>query len=470
MDVAYSIVEHVRSVCFEQLPSEAVEGAKWDILDTLGTALAGSGAPGSKELYEQLRDWGGRPEATVLVYGDRLPSLHAAFANSAMAHARDYDDTHDRAVLHAGIAVVPASLAIAELRGGVSGRDLLAAVAAGVDLTCRLGLACELGPVESGWIYSSTLGYFGATAAAGKLLGLTSEQLLNAFGIAYSQCAGAHQATRDAALTKRIQPSFGARAAVLAVLLAERGVTGSHETFEGIDGYFRVYQRDRYRREEILNDLGTRFEVANLSYKPYPCCRYLHAPIDAALALRERGVQPWDVKRIRARLSSAAYSAVGQPLEAKQRPKGIVDAQFSVPFGVGAALSKGAVRIDDFTVEGIRDPDVLAVAGKVITEADPEIDRQAGREISPAILEVETVTGQTVTSRVDFPKGHPNNPMSWEELGAKFRDCAEHAALPLDPAEVVRTIDRAADLEHVDDATDLVRVLVESPVLAASRA
>jgi 2-methylcitrate dehydratase PrpD len=472
MDIAYSIVEHVAAVEYDQLPNDAIEGAKRDILDTLGTVLAGSAAPGARELFEQLQDWGGKPESTVLVYGDRLPSAHAALANSAMAHARDYDDTHDAAVLHAGISVVPSSLAIAELVGGVSGRAFLTAVALGVDLMCRLGLACKQGPVESGWIYSATLSYFGATVAAGKLLGLSREQMLNALGIAYSQTAGAHQATRDGALTKRMQPAFGARAAVLSVLLARRGVTGSRETFEGIDGYFPVYQRNQYEREVILQDLGRRFEVANLSYKPYPCCRYTHAPIDAALDLRARGLRPEDVREIRARLGSQAFSAVGQPLELKQRPKSIVDSQFSVPYTVAAALLKGAVTIEDFTTAGIADEQVLALASRVVTMVDPEIDRVAGREISPTVLDVTTTDGRTLTSRIEYSKGHPNNPMSWDELAAKFRNCARHAARPLEPSAVESTIQFVADLETASGATILADRLVarSEPAVVGARA
>ena len=184
----------------------------------------------------------------MFVFGGKYPAHHAALVNGGMSHARDYDDTHDAAILHAGVSAVPAAIAAGQLRGKLSGADLIAAVAAGLEVTCRLGVAIKVDIIESGFIYTSLLGYFGATAAAGRALGLNEEEMVNAFGIVYSSVAGNHQVTRDASLMKRLQPGLAAQAAVLAVQLAKRGIRGAQNVFEGADGFFRVYLHDRARR------------------------------------------------------------------------------------------------------------------------------------------------------------------------------------------------------------------------------
>lgn len=164
-----------------------IEAVKANILDTLSCALAGSSAEDIAEVADLVREWGGQPEASVFDLGGKVPAHHAAWLNSGMGHARDYDDTHNAPILHAGVSTVPAAIAAAQLRGGLSGSELIVAVAAGLEVMCRLGVAVEVDIVETGFIYSSLLGYFAATAAAGRTLGLDETQMLNAPGALYPQ-------------------------------------------------------------------------------------------------------------------------------------------------------------------------------------------------------------------------------------------------------------------------------------------
>jgi 2-methylcitrate dehydratase PrpD len=194
----------------ETLPPEVTEAVRTNLLDTLACATAGRSAPGVGEVAALAAEWGGAPQALIWGSDTRVPAHHAAWVNGMMAHARDYDDTHDVAVLHAGVSVVPAALAAAELNPAATGNDLLAGVAAGLELVCRLGLATKISIIESGFIYSSLFGYFGAAVAAARVAGLDAASTQNAIGIAYSQAAGTHQVTRDAALMKRMQPGLAA--------------------------------------------------------------------------------------------------------------------------------------------------------------------------------------------------------------------------------------------------------------------
>ena len=322
-DLVVDLSHFAANIDTKRLPADVVKAVKTNILDTLSCALAGSSAKAIAEVADLVREWAGAPQADMFVFGGKFPAHHAAFVNGGMSHARDYDDTHDAAILHAGVSTVPAAIAAGQLRGKFSGADLIAAVAAGLEVTCRLGVAIKVDIIETGFIYTSLLGYFGATAAAGRALGLTENEMLNAFGIIYSSVAGNHQVTRDASLMKRLQPGLAAQAAVAAVQLAKRGIRGSQGVFDGADGFFRVYFQDRVDGEVVRKDLGKRFELLNLSYKPYPCCRDTHAAIDAVLQLRSRVQRPAsDIQSIRVGLT-----ATGLPdgLHSRSRPQGAAD-------------------------------------------------------------------------------------------------------------------------------------------------
>jgi 2-methylcitrate dehydratase PrpD len=444
-----------------------VGAVKNNVLDTLSCALAGSSAPAIAEVSELIREWAGAPQADMFVFGGKFPAHHAAWVNSAMAHARDYDDTHDAAILHAGVSVVPAAIATGQLRGSLTGADLIAAVAAGLEVMCRLGVAIQVDIIESGFIYSSLLGYFGATAAAGRALGLTAEQLVNAFGIVYSSAAGNHQVTRDASLMKRLQPGLAAQSAVVAVQLACRGIRGVQHVFEGDDGFFRVYLRDRVDPGAARGGLGQRFELLNLSYKPYPCCRDTHAAVDAAL--QARAAMPGhagDIESIRVGVTAPGYQMVCVPEHVRLAPSTIVEAQFSIPYTVAAAWIDGGLRIGHFSEEGLRRADVLALASRVKPYVDPEIDRDWHRFVTPARVTVRFRDGGTIETRVDHPRGHPKNMMTDTDLAAKTADCAAFAARPMPADTAARLTAVVGRLESLGHLSELVSIMI-SPEASA---
>jgi 2-methylcitrate dehydratase PrpD len=269
-DAAQRFAHHIVHTRFEDIPPDAMDNTKRDILDTIGCALAGSSAPGTMEMRGLMNEWGGKPEATVVVYGDKIPSLNAALVNGAMAHARDFDDTYDRGLVHAGVSTVPAAFAIAERMGTVSGKELITACALGQDMLLRMvASVTEWNDFHATAIHGS----FGATAAAGKLLGLDEETMISAFGIAYAQASGNVQAIHDGVLTKRLQAGHAARTGVFSALLAQRGFTGARGSLEGQAGFFNVFYGGNYQREELFADLGKRFEGSRLGFKPYPSAR-----------------------------------------------------------------------------------------------------------------------------------------------------------------------------------------------------
>jgi 2-methylcitrate dehydratase PrpD len=462
-DLVIDLARFAATIDAAGLDTAVAEAVKTNILDTLSCALAGSSAPAIAEVSGLVREWGGAPQADMFVFGGKFPAHHAAWVNSGMSHARDYDDTHDTAVLHAGVSSVPAAIAAGQLRGNLSGADLIAAVAAGIETTCRLGIATKLDLIESGFIYTSLLGYFGATAAAGRAFGLTADEMVNAFGIIYSSVAGNHQVTRDASLMKRLQPGLAAQAAVVAVQLAKRGIRGAQNVFDGADGFFRVYLHGEVDAREVRKDLGKRFELLNLSYKPYPCCRDVHAAVDAVLQLRKKADRPArDIQSIRVGVTAPGYQMVCVPEHVRLAPRTIVEAQFSIPYTVAAAWIDGGLGMSHFSDEGLQRKDILDLTKQVQPYVDAEMDRDWSRYVTPAKVTVQFRDGQTVEARVDYPKGHPKNRMTEAEFAAKTTDCATYAAKSLPATTADRLMSAVRKLETLPDISVVLGVMTGS--------
>src|SRR5215469_10663790 len=346
-DPALALARHVCRTGYADLPVSAVASARRDLLDTFGCMLGGSGSPGIGELFAVVSRWGGLAESRVLLRGISLPSPQAALLNASMGHALDFDDTLDTGgSIHPGVSVLGAVFAVSDSLGNVTGTDLLSAVALGLDVSCRVALAST---VDRGWHRTAAMGVFGAAAAAGKLLRLTPEQMLAAFGAAYSQAAGNRQCILDGALSKRMQAGQAASAGVFSVVLAKTGFTGAHNIFNGRFGFFELYQPNGADPSVLLRDLGTAFRGEALSYKPYPCGRPLHAAIDAALAARAQLqiTRADDIAAVTIEADPAGHADQFERGPAKRRPTQVVEARspslFSWPprwFTAGSVLLK----------------------------------------------------------------------------------------------------------------------------------
>jgi len=447
-DPAWPLAQHVCRTGYADLPASAVASARRDILDTFGCMLGGSFSPGIDELFLVLSRWGGLPESRVLLRGIRLPAPQAALLNASMGHALDFDDTLDTGgSIHPGVSVLGAVLAVTDSLKGVTGRDLLAAVALGLDVSCRIALASTL---DRGWHRTAAIGVFGATAAAGKLMGLAPEEMLAAFGIAYSHAAGNRQCILDGALTKRMQAGQAASAGVFSGVLAKTGFTGARNIFNGRFGFFELYQPNGYDASVLLQDLGTEFRGEALSYKPYPCGRPLHAAIDAALAARARLeiTAPDEIGRVTVELDPAGHSDQFGRGPAKRRPTQVVEAQFAQPFLVATALVHGKIGIKE--VDGLGDASVLALSDRIAGVA------RESRPKGSFSITVERTDGRTATVEATDPIGSPGKPLTDAQFEAKFRDCARNAVQPLPDATVDAVMAAITRLDVLPDARDLM--------------
>lgn len=453
-DVTYELIKYAIDTKYESLPSYVVEKTKMLILDALGCCIAGSSAFGVKEIVELLNKWGGEKESTILAYGYRCPAPSAAFANSVMTHARDLEDTQDVAVIHCTTTVLPAALAIAESESA-SGKDLITAVALGVEILCRTGLASPR-PQLKGWFHTTTLGCFASSVAAGKILGLNEKQMINAGGISYSQFAGNQQCLEERTLTKRIQPAFAARAGVFSALLAQKGITGPNNFLEGKYGFYNLYLDGKYNRDIIIDNLGKKFEIANLSMKYYPSCRGTSASIDVALyLLQKNNIKADQIKEVLVYVTPLTNSLVGKPYEIGENPQ--VDAQFSIPYTVAQAFIKGNVFIDTFEDEAVRDIMTLKLAKKVKVVVNFDVDKS--KSFLPLKMEVKMEDGIIYRGKADTIKGSPQNPMSREECIEKFNKCVGFAINPISIEERKSVVHMVDLLEKLDDVNKLIEPL-----------
>jgi 2-methylcitrate dehydratase PrpD len=320
------------------------------------------------------------------------------------------------------------------------------------------GMAFQAERVKNGWHFTTLMGFLASAGAAGKLLALDEEHLVSAFGIAYHQCSGNHQGRDDGTHTKRLGPGFSARAGVASALMAEKGITGPRNILEGHMGLFRMYFQGGYDRETLIADLGKHFEGVNVSIKPYPCCRGTHTNIDATLGLvGANNIKPEDVKEIRVFVDAGGYQMLCMPLEVKTKPRTVVDAQFSIPWGVATVLARGQVGMEHYTETAIASRDILDVAGKIKVVLDHSLD--SSEKTPSGKVEIETKSGQVFANRVDYPLGSPERPMAFDDCARKFRSCAALPDVRLPDGQVERVIEFIGRLERVDDVGEIMKLL-----------
>ncbi|MEU8900336.1 MmgE/PrpD family protein [Nocardia sp. NPDC048505] len=398
------------------------------VLDVLGNSVAARTTPAAAAVRGVIEDWAGRPQASALGLAGRHPAAGAALYNGTLAHAMDFDDTHLPSVLHPSASVVPAALAVAQA-AGASGAALLDAVAAGVEITVRLGMAgydAALGNsvfFERGLHATAICGTLGAAAAAAMLSGLDRAGIAHALGIAASMGAGLLEANRTGGTVKRTHCGWAAHSGVTAAQLARHGLTGPPTVIEGRFGLLQAFCGAQADPGSVTNGLGEHWELPGVFFKPYPCNHFTHAGIDAALRLRDRGVTAARIDHLVLGVPTPVLRTIAEPAEAKRRPESGYHAAFSGPYTLAAALLGGGglgVFHEDFTDAAARDPERLALAARVRCDADPHCDTIFPHQF-PAVLTAHLCDGSVLVERVDHNRGGPGNPLSAAELAAKFR-------------------------------------------------
>ena len=409
------------------MPAELRAAMGDRVLDIAGIAVRATALDTSQAVAGFVLDQGGRPVSSAVGVPEKLPAAEAAFVNGVLAHSLDFDDTHLPSILHPSASVAPAALATAESIGA-SGAETLAAIAAGIEVCVRLGMggfdpdARQSVFFERGQHATSICGAVGSAAASARARGAGAGGAAEAMAVACSMASGILETNRTGGTAKRLHCGWAARVGVVAADLAGRGLTGAPTAAEGRFGLLRAFLGDEARIDAVTDSLGHRWHAAEVFYKPYPANHFTHAGIDAALALRDRGLRPEEVASATLAVAPPTVRTIGEPIEAKRAPRTGYEAQFSGPYAVAAALCGGGglgVGLDDFTDEAARRPQRRELMARIDVVGDPALLEIYPYQF-PAVLTVDTVDGLRLVEERRTNRGGPERPLTTADLAAKF--------------------------------------------------
>jgi len=445
------VAEFAASLTYDDIPEGAITVAKNALLDWLGVSIAGSREEGVRIISEYARRAGARNEASAICQGFMTTAELAALVNGTIGHAIDFDDTFPSVVrynIHPSAAVFPAVLAVAE-KHGLSGQKVLAGYVAGMEVMYRVGAAISEFIPKSGWHPTPVIGTMGAVAACASVLGLSPAQARNALGIAASFAGGLMK--NFGSMTKPMHAGNAARNGVVAAELAADGFTANSSIFD--DGFsfghmFGGNQTGGLKGEE--NDLGEDWRLVSvgIGFKPYPSCRSTHSSIGATLHL----VNKFNISADQVAGITCKTSPIHTQMARFHRPETGYQGKFSIPYCVATALRNGMVYLKDFTDDRVKDAGAQELLSKV-KFLYPEKPYTSGMDLTAEIT-VRLHNGKQYSHRVTFPGGEPENPMTDQELVAKFENCS---SLMLEQKDVCGILDI---IRHVEEAGDLTRLFV----------
>ncbi|WP_051518143.1 MmgE/PrpD family protein [Intrasporangium chromatireducens] len=446
---------YVAAAKHDDLPPDAVRAAKFSTLDMLGVTLGASGLMEvMPPIVELAREWGGAEQSSIIGFGGKIPAVNAALVNGSMGHGLDFDD-HLPEGHHPSITVLPALLAVAELRGRVGGREFITALALGQDLFARLRKNVAW---KQDWFMTPVVGTLASAAACAKLLRLSAEQVSHAIGIACTQAATTMQTAYGTGGDLRaMYGGTAAKAGVLSALLAAKGVKATSAPLEGRAAFLPVYFGE-WDRDAMLENLGEDFQGATILYKLWPSCGVTHAYIDTALRLMGGPGRAEEIERIEV-FGGDFARYLTEPTQLRRQPPTSNDGKFSIPYTVSVALLQGTIGVGDFEPDRRADPRTGALASRVEFVEDKRFDW--GDELPAGAVRISLRNGETLYGEAshDETPGAAKNPLGWEQLVSKFEDCAAHAVRPLDAASVTRVVETVQHLDALDDIADLAALV-----------
>jgi 2-methylcitrate dehydratase PrpD len=449
-DIVHHFARFMAGLRFEDLPPAAVEAAKKSLLDTLGVSLAATGMePAVNHALAIVEETGGAEQATLWANGMRVPAVMAAFGNGALVHALDYDDLTPWGQ-HVGSTIIPTVAAMAERQGQVSGKEMIVAIAAAQDIFARL---LRFSGWKKDWNFSTSMGIFAGAAAGARILGLDAKGIANAIGIATLQSGGVMEMVAGQGSDLRgLYAGFSAKGAALAAILAERGLTGIEHCFEGPNGVFNCYFQGDYDRDAMLDGLGHEFMGAQTIYKFWPCVGTAHSHIKAAIDIKlENYLSVNDISLIT--LFVGDYHALMcHPLRERIAPKTLADAKFSLPYLVATALYKDGLSVRDFLPDAINDSAVHSIAKKMRIIPDKALDWN--KDLPPGRVSITTNDGRTWTKEGQNVPGNIDNPLNWDDICKKFRECVSVSKKCMSTDLIEEKIRRAYGFENLETVTD----------------
>lgn len=458
-DTTRRIAKAVAEAKYEDVPTEHYEILKKSIVDVYGAMIAGCEAAAVPELLALAKKkWGGAEEAGVAFYDFKCPAHNAAYINAVMARALDYEDNEENGSHPTG-SIWPAIMAASQLVGGISGKEALLAFAVGRDVEARLNLANKR---YDGFDPVTTAVLFGSTAAVGKIMRLSEDQMVDAFGIALNEAGGTWQSNADSALTVRMNNGQAARNAILSCEFAGMGLTGAHSVFEGVYGYFHLFAHDLVLPDILLDGLGTKYLGARINFKRWPSCGQTSAATDLALQLVADGLDYHNIESIHVRQSPSGYNLAGKDFEAG--PNISVSTQFCAQYCIANSLVRKHPTLEQFNNREVAlDPEVVAFCKKITTAPDPsflemDIEVDPNDPLAPVLknrgkylrveFDITLKNGDKFTEALDYP-------LSMNDIIEKYRDSVMFIPGAITTEDSEKLLESVLHLEDVDDFNTL---------------
>ena len=444
---AERFAEFATTLAYDDIPGDVIEHAKDHLLDTYGCGLAASAMGVATEGRSTMRELGGIGDAVVIGQDEGMPAANAAFANAMLCHGLDFDDTHSDSVSHVSTVVCPAAVAVAQAKGA-KGNELITAIVLGNEIVTRVGMATPGAFHKRGFHPTAICGIFGATATVGRLLGNDAETITRALGIAGSMASGLFAYLADGTPTKPIHPAWAAHGAIIANQLAGFGAIGPKSVFEGKFGVYHAFLGIKeIDLDKQLSDMGERWETPRIAYKPYPACHFIHGSLGATAAVAAgRTFTADEIDEITVRVPEAGVALVLEPEAEKQTPRSEYEGKFSLQYSTAAMLGRGEVGVSDYTDDAIGDQKVLDIAAKVGYETKEYATYPS--EGFPGGVEIKLANGDVLEAELKHQKGGPDNPMSRDEVSAKYRG---NAKLALDDYRLESFESTMLSIETADD-------------------
>lgn len=452
MGATQVLAEFVSKTSYSELPQEVVQKAKGIILDTLGCGIAGYSLASQEFhwIFDLVKEMGGTPESTIFLEGFKTPASQAALVNGSLIHTIDFDDTHLGSISHFGASVVSSTLALGE-KIGADGPLLIAAIVLAYEVAGRAGKAIMPSHYKY-WHPTGTLGTIAAAVAASKLLGLNADKAEQAISLAADGASGLRYCIDFGDFSKSLHPGFAARNGVIAAQIIHKGALGPKGLLEYKSGFCEACS-DAPDLKALTENLGSFYEIMTNSLKAFPTILCSHTPIQGTIKIMsEKNLRLEDVESIHFRVSP---TAPGQGMN--YSPETPLAARLSIPFCVAMAAVEGQISMDQFQEAKIKDPRIREFMKKVTLESDPKFSEEYPGTLA-AHVEIRTKDGAQFKEKSIYPKGHPQNAMTDEEIREKFRRLS---AFTLNSAQTERIIEKVYELENLKRAKDLVALLVK---------
>jgi 2-methylcitrate dehydratase PrpD len=446
------LAEFVGETSFSDLPSEVIRKAKGIVLDTLGCGIAGYTLASHEFhwIFDLVKEMGGNPESTVFLEGMKTSTPQAALVNGAVIHTVDFDDTHMGSIAHLGAPVVSTTLALGE-KVGADGPSLITAMVLAYEVAGRIGKAIMLSHYKY-WHPTATLGTIAAGVVSSKLLGMKAEEVEQAISLAADGASGMRYCIDFGDFSKSLHPGMAAWHGIMAAQIIRKGATGPRGLLEYKSGFCEAYS-DEPKIKALTENLGTFYETLTDSLKAFPTILISHTPVQATIKLMNtENLRLEDVQSIHLRVTP---TAPGQGLN--YSPDSPLAARLSIPYCVSMAATEGHISMEQFREDKIMDPKIREFMKKITLEPAPEFHQKYPGTLA-AHVEIQTKDGRRFKDESIYPKGHPQNPMTDDEIKEKFRSLSLHT---LDREQTERIIEKVYDLENMKKTKELIDLLIK---------